>query len=109
MIRYLIPGHLRLLVRGEVILDVGAVDHLAFSDLGFLQVAYFTVEAQALVVLLHCQGHGHLHAVGGVSAEGTQHRRLYVSPSSPLANSHHTHKSTHRFLQGVSSVNQQRS
>lgn len=63
---YLVPGHLRLLVWSQIVLDVRAGDHFAVGNLRLLQMADFAAEAFALVALLHRHRHGHFHAVCGI-------------------------------------------
>lgn len=69
---YLVPGHGRLLVGCEIVVDVRAADHFALGDLGVLLVSYPAAEAESLLALLHRQRHGHLHTVRGVPAKHTK-------------------------------------
>ncbi len=70
---YLVPGHGRLLVGCEIVVDVRAADHFALGDLGVLLVPYPAAEAESLLALLHRQRHRHLHTVRGVSVK-THHQ-----------------------------------
>lgn len=69
---YLIPGHLRLFVRSQIVFDVGTGDHFAVGHLGLLQVPDFAAVALPLVALLHGHRHGHFHAVRRVPEEVTR-------------------------------------
>lgn len=66
---YLVPGHLWLFVRSQVVLYVRAVDHFAVCYLSFLQMADFAAVALPLIALLHLHWHGHFHAVRWVPVE----------------------------------------
>lgn len=50
---YLVPGHLWLLVRSQIIINTRAGDHFAVGYLSFLQMADFAAEALPFIVLLH--------------------------------------------------------
>lgn len=52
---YLVPGHDRLLVGGEIIINVRAGNHFALGDLGPLLVTYSTAKAESLFTLLNRQ------------------------------------------------------
>lgn len=65
---YLVPHYFRFHSWLYIILNVGAVDVLAFAQLCLLEEPHLGVVAEVRVVLRHREGHGHLHAVGGVPA-----------------------------------------
>lgn len=71
LVSYLIPSHLWLLVRGQIVFYIRTVDHFAMGYLSFLQMSDFAAEAFTLITLLHGHRHGHFHAVCRVPEEIT--------------------------------------
>lgn len=66
---YLVPSHLRLLVRSQVIFNIWTGNHFATSYLSFLHIAHSAAEALPLVAGLYGHWHRHFHAVGGIPAQ----------------------------------------
>lgn len=69
---HLIPGDVRVFAWLHIVIDIRAEDLFALAELGLLPPPHVGVVTQAGVILCHSQGHGHLHAVGGVSVSGGQ-------------------------------------
>lgn len=69
---HLIPGDVRIFAWLHVVIDVRAEDLFALAELSLLLPSHVGIVAQAGVILCHSQGHGHLHAVGGVSVSRGQ-------------------------------------
>lgn len=69
---HLIPGNVWIFAWLHVVIDVRAEDLFALAELGLLLPSHVGIVAQAGVILCHSQGHGHLHAVGGVSVSTGQ-------------------------------------
>lgn len=68
---YLVPSHLRLLVRSQIIFNIWTGNHFAMSYLSFFHIAHSAAEALPLVAGLYGYWHRHFHAVGGVPAQIT--------------------------------------
>lgn len=64
---HLIPGDVWIFAWLHIVVDVRAEDFFALAELCLLLASHVGVVAQVAVILCHSQGHGHLHAVGGVS------------------------------------------
>lgn len=64
---HLRPGDVWIFAWLHVVVDVRAEDFFALAELRLLLASHVGVVAQVAVILCHSQGHGHLHAVGGVS------------------------------------------
>lgn len=65
---YLVPQHGRLLTGCFVIFNIRTGDCLSLSDFWFLQISDLAVVAKPRFILSYSQGHGHLHAIGWISA-----------------------------------------
>lgn len=76
---HLKPGYVWIFAWLHVVINVGAEDLFALAELGLLLPSHVGIVAQAGVILCHSQGHGHLHAVGGVSVSRAQTSLLYLS------------------------------
>lgn len=69
---HLIPGDVWIFAWLHVVVDVRAEDFFALAQLCLLLASHVGIVAQVAVILCHSQGHGHLHAVGGVSGNRVQ-------------------------------------
>lgn len=75
---HLIPSNVWIFAWLQVVIDVRAEDLFALAELGLLLPSHVGIVAQAGVILCHSQGHGHLHAVGGVSEDKRVTFRIYL-------------------------------
>lgn len=64
---HLIPGNVWIFAWFHIVVDVRAEDFLTLAEFRLLPASHVRVVAQVGFVLGHSKGHGHLHAVGGVS------------------------------------------
>lgn len=80
IVKYLKPNNIWLCSWLSKILNSLARDLLAFAQLCLLKEPHFGVVAEVRVILCHSQGHGDLHAVGGVPAKQTQSGRMKRKP-----------------------------
>lgn len=71
-VAHLVPGNVRLFARFNIVIYVWTEDVFTLAELSLLLPSHIGVVAQVCVILCHSQGHGHLHAVCGVSESREQ-------------------------------------
>lgn len=79
---HLVPGDVWFFARFNVVIYVRTEDVFTLAELSLLSPSHVGVVAQVCVILRHGQGHGHLHAVGGVPVgRKQQYNRIKIHPS----------------------------